>query len=535
VTVTAGNTANLSRTLTAIPAVLNIDVTPSGAIIYLNNQPLSHVTPYTLSLDAGKYYVKTTLPNYTVFEKTVNLSYGDVVTLNDVMSDAEPPITCTASDSPIVTQDSLSTTTLYAGSEVDLSVSTSSPAQSMVAELAGPNGYVYFILHQVDNTGQHWSVVLHPTEIGNFNVTRYFVTVDGKTRTEQSINNLAFSVLTEPVDSGSQPTANFIPARTYGYVAFAARFTDTSTNLPTSWNWNFGDSHSSTMQNPKHNYITANTYNVSLTTTNVSGTYSVIVISNVNLTMGNPTGATTDVNNIYNYLLDKPQFCASYDRDKGIPNWTSWQLNSTWSNGPAARKDNYIPDSDLPSSYYHVDDNDYSGSGFSRGHMCPSADRLDTQADNDALFVYTNMVPQNQNNNAGAWEGLETYERTLANAGNVLYIISGGYGAGGTKTDNSATVSTISGGKVTVPAKLWKVIIVIPNGSGDDISRVTTSTRTIAMIIPNDSTPNSTSTWGNYRVSVDAVEALTGYDFFSNVAPSIQAVIESKVDSGPTN
>jgi PKD repeat protein len=261
----------LSRTLTAIPAVLNIDVTPSGAIIYLNNQPLSHVTPYTLSLDAGKYYVKTTLPNYTVFEKTVNLSYGDVVTLNDVMSDAEPPITCTASDSPIVTQDSLSTTTLYAGSEVDLSVSTSSPAQSMVAELAGPNGYVYFILHQVDNTGQHWSVVLHPTEIGNFNVTRYFVTVDGKTRTEQSINNLAFSVLTEPVDSGSQPTANFIPARTYGYVAFAARFTDTSTNLPTSWNWNFGDSGTSTERNPTHTYTHSGVYDVTLTVLNAVG------------------------------------------------------------------------------------------------------------------------------------------------------------------------------------------------------------------------------------------------------------------------
>ena len=265
----------------------------------------------------------------------------------------------------------------------------------------------------------------------------------------------------------------------------------------------------------------------------VSGTYS-IVSGNVNLTMGNPSSAVTNVDSIRNYLLVKPQFCASYDRDKGIPNWTSWQLNSTWCNGPGVRQDNFIPDSDLPASYYHVTTNDYTNSGFSRGHMCPSADRINTQGSNDSVFVMTNMVPQNQNNNAGAWEGLESYERTLANAGDVLYIISGGYGAGGTTTDNSATKTTIASGKVTVPAKLWKVIIVLPAGT-NDVSRVTVSTRTIAMIINNDSAANSPSLWGNYRVSVDSVESLTGYDFFSNVSISIQAVIEASTDTGPTN
>ncbi len=37
-----------------------------------------------------------------------------------------------------------------------------------------------------------------------------------------------------------------------------------------------------------------------------------------------------------------------------------------------------------------------------------------------------------------------------------------------------------------------------------------------------------------YRVSVDGIEAITGYDFFSNVSTSIQAVIEGSVDTGPT-
>lgn len=253
---------------------------------------------------------------------------------------------------------------------------------------------------------------------------------------------------------------------------------------------------------------------------------------NVNLTMGNPSGATTDINNPHNYLLDKPQFCASYDRDRGIPNWTSWQLNSAWCNGPAGRKDNYIPDPTLPSDWYHVGGNDYnySTTGFQRGHMCPSADRLNTQENNDALFVMTNLIPQSGPNNNGVWNNLEMYERTLANAGNVLYIICGGYGAGG--TTDKGYFTTITDGKVTVPAKTWKVIMVLPAGT-NDVLRVTTSTRTIAVIMNNDIGPFNG--WGTYRVSVDYIESLTGYDFFSNVPASIQAVIEANVDTGPTN
>jgi endonuclease G len=267
-----------------------------------------------------------------------------------------------------------------------------------------------------------------------------------------------------------------------------------------------------------------------------SGSYT-IVSSNVNLIMGNPTNATTDINFPHNYLLDKPQFCASYDRDRGIPNWTSWQLNAAWCNGPGVRTDPYGPDLTLPTGWHRVGGSDYSGSGFARGHMCPSADRINTQANNDALFVMTNLIPQNQDNNAGAWEGLETYERTLANAGNTLYILSGGYGAGGKAPGSSTVVSTISSGQVTVPAQLWKVIIVVPNGTGtaDDVSKVTTSTRTIGILFNNDSVANTASLWGNYRVSVASIEALTGYTFFSNVASSIGNVIKANVDTGPTN
>jgi len=162
--------------------------------------------------------------------------------------------------------------------------------------------------------------------------------------------------------------------------------------------------------------------------------------------------------------------------------------------------------------------------------MCPSEDRTKTQADNDSLFFMTNMLPQTQTLNGGPWEVLETYCRTLTQSGNKLYIYSGPYGEGGTGVYGYMTA--FPNNKVTVPAKTWKVIMVLPAGT-DDLSRVTTSTRCIAVIMNNDQGPFSS--WGTYRVSVDSVEALTGLDFFSKVPKDIQAVIESTVDTGPTN
>jgi endonuclease G len=68
----------------------------------------------------------------------------------------------------------------------------------------------------------------------------------------------------------------------------------------------------------------------------------------------------------------------------------------------------------------------------------------------------------------------------------------------------------------------------------NDVSRVTTSTRVIAVLMPNDQTCSS-QPWGYYRTTVDNIESLTGYDFLSLVSASTQSVIEAKVDNGPTS
>jgi endonuclease G len=249
------------------------------------------------------------------------------------------------------------------------------------------------------------------------------------------------------------------------------------------------------------------------------------------LVMGNPSGATTDVNNPFNYLLLKNQYVMSYHRDRAIPNWVSWHLDSSWL-GTAPRQDDFRPDDTLPAGWYRATSSDYSGTGFTRGHHTPSGDRTRSIPDNSATFLMTNMMPQSPANNNGPWERLESYSRTLVGQGNELYIIAAGVGMGGTGSNGGVT-NTIANGKITVPSATWKVIIILPNGD-DDVSRVNNETRTIGVIMPNTNDILADQ-WQEYLVTVDEVEALTGYDFFSNVPVSIQNVIESRLDGSTTS
>lgn len=248
-----------------------------------------------------------------------------------------------------------------------------------------------------------------------------------------------------------------------------------------------------------------------------------------NLAMGNPSGAVASTSYPTNYLMSKSQYTMSYHRDRGVPNWVSWHLSSAWI-GSTARQDNFAADATLPSGWYRVTSSSYTGSGFDRGHNCPSADRTGSVADNSATFLMTNMMPQAPYNNQRAWANLENYCRTLVNAGNELYIICGSYGTGGTGSAGAKT--TLDAGRVTVPKRCWKVIVVLPEGSSD-ASRVTTSTRIIAINTPNDQSVGTA--WGSYRTSVDAIEAATGYNILSSVSSSVQSTIEARVDNGPTS
>lgn len=69
---------------------------------------------------------------------------------------------------------------------------------------------------------------------------------------------------------------------------------------------------------------------------------------------------------------------------------------------------------------------------------------------------------------------------------------------------------------------------MLPVGQ-DDVCRVNTATRVIAVWMPNQQVVGS-QPWTNFRTSVDAIESMTGLDFFGNLPHPVQSVIESTVD-----
>lgn len=233
------------------------------------------------------------------------------------------------------------------------------------------------------------------------------------------------------------------------------------------------------------------------------------------LRLGNPSNATqTDANN---FLMVNSQYALSYNRLRGTANWVAWTVTSA-DFGAADRANDFRQDDRLPNGFYRVATNDYTGSGYDRGHLCPSADRTGSPEANSATFLMTNIAPQTGDLNRNAWGNLENYSRDLVRQGNELYIVAGLYGAKGKIK-----------GKVTIPTNFWKIIVVLPNGV-DDVANTTADARVIAVEMPNINGIKNED-WRKYRTTVRNIEQKTNLNLLSNLPPNVQNALESKIDN----
>jgi len=229
-----------------------------------------------------------------------------------------------------------------------------------------------------------------------------------------------------------------------------------------------------------------------------------IIGASQQMQLGNPSGATADPTNHNHYLIQRTVEALDYSDNLGEPNWASWDLTS--SDVGTSGRSSFHTDSTLPSGFYEVTSDDYTNAGYDRGHMCPSDDRTDNTNDNWLVFYMSNIVPQQDDLNTGPWEALETYCRTLASAGNELLITCGPSAFDGSRIQPS--------GKASIPGYTWKIVVVVPGGSGSAISRITSTTRVVTVKMPNVAGIHSVN-WTNYITSVNRIQADTGYTFFS--------------------
>jgi endonuclease G, mitochondrial len=243
----------------------------------------------------------------------------------------------------------------------------------------------------------------------------------------------------------------------------------------------------------------------------------------VHTTLGLPDAATTDPANKDHFLSVKHQYALSYSGTRRGPNWVSWELNTGWT-GTIARQNDFRADDTFPNGFPQAQLPDYVSSGYDRGHMCPSDDRTLVLLDNQNTFYLTNMLPQLHTLNAGPWEKLEAYSRTLTAAGKELFVVAGGIYPG--------TPATIGTDAVAVPSSTWKVVVVLDH-TGLGAQSVTTSTRVISVIMPNDSSVTLTTDWKGFRVKAADIEAQTGLQLMSDVSEPARAALEQQVDAVP--
>lgn len=230
----------------------------------------------------------------------------------------------------------------------------------------------------------------------------------------------------------------------------------------------------------------------------------------IHLELGIPRdNDTTD-----DYIIIRPQYALSYNKNKNIANWVAWELNALWFGDVPRYSGNFITDTTLPIGFYRVKHSDYTNSGYDRGHLVMSEERTATEEDNKATFILSNILPQRPDLNRGVWLDLENYCNDLClDSNKELFIYAGGI---------FHTNNTIGAG-VAVPDSCFKIIVILDRGQ--KLKDVNVNTQVIAVVMPNiDGVMNDT--WDKYNTTIRRIENSTGYDFLNNISKSVQDIIE---------
>ena len=251
-----------------------------------------------------------------------------------------------------------------------------------------------------------------------------------------------------------------------------------------------------------------------------------------NVEFGIPHDANTADDMI---LSERAQYVTSWNPTRRIPNWVSYEFDATHF-GTLDRCDCFTYDPELPQADRYTTAA-YTGSaainGFSidRGHLARSFDRTTGALDNARTFYFSNIIPQASENNQGPWASLETDLGNLArNSGKEVYVIAGASGNKGTLKNE---------GKIVIPEWTWKVAVVMPRDKGlADVHAIEDVEQVIAVVMPNVNGIRNVP-WTSYKVTVDSVEKLSGYDVLDLLNDQIEIALESNtkppvaVVSGP--
>jgi endonuclease G len=216
---------------------------------------------------------------------------------------------------------------------------------------------------------------------------------------------------------------------------------------------------------------------------------------------------------IYNYTngerMNRTGYTIYYDPEFKTPRWVAWEVtrNEAKSNN-AQRQMEFNPDPDLKGR--KAFSQDYTYSGYDRGHMAPAGDMKWSRKSVEETFYMTNICPQNHELNKGDWNDLEIQTRYWAKKYGKVWVCCG-------PIYKSKSPKRIGTHKVAVPDAFFKVIL-FNKGKYNPVC--------VGFLFDNDA---SHKKMADRAVSVDSVENLMGMDFFSFMPDEIENRIEAEV------
>ncbi len=211
-----------------------------------------------------------------------------------------------------------------------------------------------------------------------------------------------------------------------------------------------------------------------------------------------------------------PQYGITYslewDGTKRANRWTCYELYPANMQKNVGRQDSFAEDEAIPSEY-RTTLSDYSGTGYSRGHLCPSGDRLCSVEQNNQTFLLSNMQPQNQDHNGGVWATLEGKVRgswaPASGSQDTLYVVKAA-------TIDDANIMTYTNTGLIVPKFFYMALLYYSKSSN--------SYTAIGVWSPHAG--GSTTEY----ITIDELEKRTGIDFFCNLPDAIETQVEKTRD-----
>lgn len=229
-------------------------------------------------------------------------------------------------------------------------------------------------------------------------------------------------------------------------------------------------------------------------------------------------------------------YSLEWDNAKVANRWTCYQLHEGNTLSKTDRNDDFKADPEVAVSPTLAD---YRNSGFSRGHLCPSADRQCTVEQNKQTFFLTNMQPQWQEHNGGLWKNLEDLVRNYATNDSysdahcdTLYIVKAATitdkvtmpsgEEDGIYTDQKCVGGEGHTHELIVPKYFYMALL--------HYNKTTDTYHALAFWTNHEKVSDKNKNYGDYAISIDELEKRTGIDFFCNLPDDVEKTVEAETD-----